>query len=82
VREEDSMAERRAREELLSWPDSYESHASGEFEFGEPSPASAGAALVAARNEIALLRARVARLQQDNERLQAELDARNARSAR
>ncbi|HSO34580.1 MAG TPA: hypothetical protein VLT33_18730 [Labilithrix sp.] len=73
------MSERPARGEMLSWPDPYES---GEFEPGEASPASAEAALVAARNEIALLRARVARLQRDNERLEADLAARSARPAR
>jgi hypothetical protein len=81
------MSDRSTREELISWPDPLpESEAGGDdWERAEdPTIALARveAALVAARNEIALLRARTARLQRDNERLESDLAERNARKPR
>lgn len=80
------MSERSIRGELLSWP---ESLGEGERERADVAweaacdpevlLARAGAALVAANREIALLRARVTQLQRDNERLQSDLAERRPR---
>ena len=74
------MSDRSMRGELLSWPDpapeSEGARADLAWEKAEDSGvrlARTEAALVAARNEIALLRARVARLERDNERLESDL---------
>lgn len=70
------MSERSTRGELISWPDPLPE---GEGEHDEVILARTGAALVAARNEVALLRARVARLERDNERLVSDLAERSPR---
>jgi hypothetical protein len=77
------MSERSNRGELLSWPEplpeSEGERADLAWEKAEDSSVAlvrTEAALVAARNEIALLRARVARLQRDNERLESDLAGR------
>lgn len=76
------MSERSTRnDELKSWSDSeggYEGDGGQVIDSSrEPQVAllRAEAALAAARNEIALLRARVERLQEDNERLEERVAA-------
>ena len=77
------MFERSTRGELLSWPDPLPEGDDGERSDPPRDPALAlartHAALVAARNENALLRARLARLERDNERLESDLADRRAR---
>ena len=76
------MSERSTRDdEIKSWSDSEGGHEGdgGEVIDSSREPAvallRAEAALAAARNEIALLRARVERLQEDNERLEERVAA-------
>lgn len=75
------MSDRTTRDEIKSWSPSegsYEGDGGHAVDSArEPAVAllRAEAALAAARNEIALLRARVERLQEDNERLEQRVAA-------